>query len=162
MLILGEPGAGKTTLLLDLARELLTRAAGNPTHPVPVILNLSSWGMKKLPLTTWLIDQLQLVYSVPSRLSQAWLEQEQCLLLLDGLDEVEDEAQSKCIEAINAYRAAHFVPLVVCSRSQEYLAQEARLVLPSAVEIQPLDEQQVTEYLKQVPRDAQRDYIAEQ
>lgn len=150
LLVLGEPGAGKTTLLLDLASALLTRAAEDPAHPIPVILNLSSWASSKPSFADWVIDQLQLVYSVPARLGQAWLEQDQWLLLLDGLDEVEESAHAACIEAINTYRGAHFVPLVVCSRSRAYLAQEARLALPSAVEVQPLQEQQVFDYLKRV------------
>ena len=150
LLILGESGAGKTTLLLDLASELLTRAEENPVHPVPVILNLSSWASKKSVLAAWLIDQLQLVYGVPARLGQVWLEQDQWILLLDGLDEVEELARRVCIEAINTYRGAHFVPLVVCSRSRAYLTQAARLALPGAVEVQPLQEQQVIDYLQRI------------
>ncbi len=148
LLILGEPGAGKTTLLLELARELLTRAEGDAIHPMPVILNLSSWASKPQPLATWIIDQLQLVYQVPPRFVQAWLEHDQWLLLLDGLDEVEVSARDACIEAINTFHSEHFTPLVVCSRSQEYLTQQARLTLPSAVMVQPLQEQQVIDYLK--------------
>ena len=37
LLILGGPGSGKTTLLLELARDLLTRATHDPTHPIPVV-----------------------------------------------------------------------------------------------------------------------------
>ena len=121
--------------------------------PIPVILNLSSWASKKAPLQCWLIDQLQLVYGIPSRFSQAWLDQDQWLLLLDGLDEVEETSRLACIEAINAYREEHFAPLVVCSRSNEYeylSQQDARLALPSAVVVQPLEEAQVTEYLKRL------------
>jgi len=148
LLILGEPGAGKTTLLLALAQELLTRAEGDPTHPIPVIVNLSSWAIKQPPLASWLIEQLQLVYQVPTRLSKAWLEHDQWLLLLDGLDEVEASARAECIKAINAYHGEHFTSLVVCSRQHEYLSQEARLALPTAVVVQPLQEEQVTAYLK--------------
>ena len=150
LLTLGEPGAGKTTLLLELACELLIRAEGDPALPIPVIVNLSSWASKKAPLESWLIDQLQLVYSLPPRLSRAWLEQDQWLLLIDGLDEVEETSRPACIEAINTYREDHFTPLVVCSRSHEYLAQESRLILPNAVVVQPLQELQVTEYLKRL------------
>ena len=50
LLILGEPGAGKTTLLLELARDLLKRAKDDKTAPIPVVLMLSSWATKKLPL----------------------------------------------------------------------------------------------------------------
>src|SRR6266699_3698535 len=76
LLILGESGASKTTLLLELACELLTRAEGDPALPIPVILHLSSWASQKPPLESWLIEQLQLVYHVPSRLGRAWLEQD--------------------------------------------------------------------------------------
>ncbi len=152
LLLLGAPGAGKTTLLLELACELLTRAEGDSTHPIPVILNLSSWVSKRPPLANWLIDQLRLVYSVPSRLGQTLLEQDHWLLLLDGLDEAEPSTRSQCIEAINLYREGHFAPLIVCTRSHEYLTQKAKLALPNAVEIQPLQEQGVMEYLKRIGR----------
>ncbi len=150
LLILGEAGTGKTTLLLDLARALLTRAEDDPMYPIAVVLNLSSWATRKLSLADWVIDQVQLVYGVPPRLGQAWLKHDQWLLLLDGLDEVEASARSACIEAINTYRGEHLVPLVVCSRSEEYLSQEARLALPTAVVVQPLQKQQVTDYLRRV------------
>ncbi len=152
LLILGEPGTGKTTLLVELALELLTRAQVDSTHPLPVILNLSSWAMHKHPLGVWLIDEMQTVYHLPFRFSRGWLGQDQWLLLLDGLDEVAAPAREACIAAINAYREAHFVPLVVCSRSREYLVQEQRLTLPGATVVQPLQERQVSEYLQQVGR----------
>jgi predicted NACHT family NTPase len=42
LLILGEPGSGKTIALLQLARDLITRAAQETDHLIPVVLNLSS------------------------------------------------------------------------------------------------------------------------
>ncbi len=126
LLLLGAPGAGKTLLLVELARELLTRAEQDSQHPLPLIVNLSSWAMKRLLLADWLKEQLWLDYRIPADLSQSWIEQDQFLLLLDGLDEVDDSARTACIEAINTYRREHFVPLVVCSRSQKYLAQPGR------------------------------------
>jgi len=148
LLILGAPGVGKSTLLRELASELLTRAEQVAAQPVPVIVNLSSWAIKKPLLTTWLVDQLQLVYTIPHRVGQTMIEQDQLLLLLDGLDEMEPSARSDCIGAINAYRAEHFIPIVVCSRSHEYLAQEGRLRVSVAVEVRSLTPEQVDTYLK--------------
>ena len=148
LLLLGAPGAGKSTLLRELASELLTRAEDDAVQPVPVIMNLSSWAIKKLPLGSWLVEQLQLVYAIPHHLSQTWIEQGQFVLLLDGLDEMEFSARTDCIEMINAYKEQHFVPIVVCSRSQEYVTQQARLRLPGAVEVRPLTADQVDAYLK--------------
>ena len=47
LLILGEPGAGKSTLLLDLAQCLVECAEADETHPLPVILPLSTWAVKR-------------------------------------------------------------------------------------------------------------------
>jgi predicted NACHT family NTPase len=70
--------------------------------------------------------------------------------LLDGLDEVALEKRSACIEAINTYHQEQaFLPLVVTSRSADYLQQSDRLRLSSAVTIQSLTQQQVDEYLAQ-------------
>lgn len=148
LLILGEPGAGKTTLLLELARDLLVRAEGDETHPIPVIFNLSSWVQKRQPLAQWLAEELNSKYQVPRKLGQAWIDTDQVLPLLDGLDEVTAPYRTACIEAINVYRQKHgLLPMVVCSRKADYLAQTARLVLHDAVVVQPLTEQQIDGYL---------------
>ncbi len=90
LLILGEPGAGKTTLLLELARDLLARAELDETHPIPVVFNLSSWVQKRQPVADWLAEELYSKYQVPRKLSQTWIDTDQVLPLLDGLDEVTD------------------------------------------------------------------------
>lgn len=148
LLILGEPGSGKTTLLLKLARDLLDRAKQDDTHPIPVVFNLSSWAVKRQSITNWLIEELNSKYQVPRKLGQSWVDGDHILLLLGGLDEVTLLHRTACINAINAYRQEHgLVPMVVCSRSAEYLAQKARVLLHSAVIIQPLTMQQIDDYL---------------
>lgn len=150
LLILGDPGAGKSTLLRDLALQLITRAQEDDTHPLPVILPLSSWAVKKPALSDWVVDQLARIYDVPRRLGQQWVNQDQILPLLDGLDEMEEVARPLCIAAINTYRRAHFTPLVVCSRSVEYQAAaiDQRLVLQNAVVVQPLTQEQVDQTIQ--------------
>jgi|GEM_PF-417083 len=148
LLILGAPGSGKTTLLLELARDLLDRAEREEHHPLPVVFNLSSWAIKQQPLADWLVEELISTYQVPRKLGQAWVDADQILPLLDGLDEVAPKDRSACIESINGYRQEHgLLPLVVCSRSADYLAQTARVRLGSAVAVQPLTRQQVDGYL---------------
>ena len=148
LLILGAPGAGKTTLLLELARDLLERAERDEQHPIPVVLNLSSWAVKRQPLTEWLAEELNSRYLIPLKLAQTIVKTDQILPLLDGLDEVAAKARTACIEAINTYRLEHsLLPPVVCSRSVDYLAQTGRLRLASAVMVQPLTLQQAIDYL---------------
>lgn len=148
LLILGQPGSGKTTLLLELAENLLTRADTGQLELLPVVFNLSSWAAKRRPLHEWLIDELNDRYQVPRRLARTWVEQDQILPLLDGLDEVAVAAQSACLAAINAFRREHgLLPLVMCSRSADYFALDERVQLGNSVEIQPLTPGQVDAYL---------------
>jgi serine/threonine protein kinase len=150
LLILGAPGAGKTTLLLELARNLLDRAELDEQQQMPVVFTLSSWAAKQQPLAEWMIEELIDKYGVSRTLARTWVETDQILPLLDGLDEVETASRTRCIRAINAYHQEHtFLPLVVSSRSADYLTQTAHIKFTSAVIIQPLTQRQVEEYLVQ-------------
>jgi transcriptional regulator with XRE-family HTH domain/DNA polymerase III delta prime subunit len=148
LLILGEPGSGKTTLLLELARTLLERAIQEETHPIPVVFNLASWAIKQQFLSDWLVEELHSKYQVPRKLAHTWVQTEQILPLLDGLDEVTVDARSTCIDTINAYRQDHgLLPMVVCSRLTDYFVQSTRLFLHRAVTVQPLRAWQIEAYL---------------
>ncbi|MBV9712860.1 MAG: NACHT domain-containing protein [Ktedonobacteraceae bacterium] len=149
LLILGEPGAGKTTLLLGLASALLERAAQDDAHPIPVVFNLSSWAVKRQPLSLWLIEELTTKYQVPRHIGQTWVEQDRLLLLLDGLDEVDATAREECAVTLNRYRETHgLVSMVICCRKAEYLSQKISLLLHSAIILQPLTPQQIDAYLQ--------------
>jgi hypothetical protein len=151
LLILGAPGAGKTTLLLELADGLLDRAEDDPNQPIPVVLNLSSWAAKKLPLVAWLAEETAVSYSVPRRTASAWVGQDALVLLLDGLDEVAADHRNACVEVINVYRREHgLVPIAVCSRTEEFEGLTAALGLDEAVELLPPSDSQIEEYLSRL------------
>ena len=148
LLILGEPGSGKTTMLLELARDTIARARADPTQPIPVVFNLSSWAEKRRPLVEWLVEELNAKYNIPKKIARPWVEKDELLLLLDGLDEVKLEYREACVQAINEFRQEHgLAPLVVCSRSADYAALTTRLKLQGAVLLQPLTPEQIDRYL---------------
>jgi DNA polymerase III delta prime subunit len=153
LLILGEPGAGKTTLLLQLARTLLDRAEADEHVPVPVVFNLSSWAQKSEPLATWLVEELKTKYHVPPHLGRYWLEANQILPLLDGLDEVAPKAREDCVKAVIGYQQSQSIrtntPLVVCCRCQEYAALSTHFPFTRAVSILPLTEEQIEQFFQQ-------------
>jgi len=151
LLILGEPGAGKTTLLLELARDLLERAEEEPSHPVPAVFNLSLWVKERQPLVIWLAEELHTKYGLSREVATSWINNDQVIILLDGLDEVASESRSECVRAINMYQRVHdLVSIVVCSRSVEYFSLAKRLLLQQAVTIQPLTSEQIETCLSQM------------
>jgi predicted NACHT family NTPase len=52
--------------------------------------------------------------NVPKKVAAAWVESEQILPLLDGLDEVAPEHRNACVEAINNFRREYgLLPITV-------------------------------------------------
>ncbi|MEH2025920.1 NACHT domain-containing protein [Nostoc sp.] len=148
LLILGEPGAGKTITLLKLAQELIARTEKDFSQPIPVVLNLSSWGNKQQTIADWLIEELNSTYQISKALGKVWIEDQQILLLLDGLDEVKIERRETCIRAINEFMQEYgLIEIVVTSRIRDYEALSTRLQLQGAICLQSLTFQQVNQYL---------------
>jgi predicted NACHT family NTPase len=156
LLILGEPGAGKTTMLLELAEDLVRRAATNGAQPIPVLISLSSW--KPSPQNSqsffdWLVMELKGKYGLRSDLGKKGLEQNQLLPLLDGLDEVAPQYQQACAIAINAWLTGDVEQrpcgVVVCCRREEF-EQVVRkpLSLYGAVYLQALTVGQIEDYFE--------------
>ncbi len=151
LLILGEPGTGKTVSLLKLAERLIKRTEQDLSSPIPVIFNLSSWSSKRQPIAEWLVTELKEKYQVSKALSKTWIEQEELILLLDGLDEVKAEYRNDCVKALNKFIENHGITeMVVCSRARDYEALSERLKLRSAICIQPLTSEYIDWYLEDV------------
>ncbi|MDA0243096.1 MAG: NACHT domain-containing protein [Chloroflexi bacterium] len=161
LLILGEPGSGKTITLLQLAESWLEKAEQDEQVPVPVVVDLSSWGQfrqqaldkgETYTLSRWLEEESLINhFQMPYPLTRRWLAEERLLLLLDGLDEVAEEARLSCIEAINQFKTKYSVGLVVCSRTADYYTLQKTLNLGHAIRLQPLTDAQIQTYLGDDP-----------
>ncbi|MEM1427582.1 MAG: NACHT domain-containing protein, partial [Cyanobacteria bacterium P01_H01_bin.130] len=151
LLILGAPGAGKTTLLLRLARVLVAQAIEDARLPVPVLFELSTWKPPFKEIRDWLVADLRTNprRKVRKDLAQQWVEEKKILPLLDGLDELMSERQETCVQALNRFLPEWSgVPLVVCSRLEEYGIYESDLKLNGAVVVQPLSDSQIETFLR--------------
>lgn len=150
-LILGDPGSGKTTLLLQIAEKFLDVADKDDRHRIPVVFNLSSWAKKRLPLEEWLVDDMQFQFGIPPSLAKNWVRHDLIFPFLDGLDEVAPEHRHACAEAINQFRKQNgLVPIIVCSRTEEYDSLNLPLNLPTAIFVKPLTRSKIETYLKEI------------
>jgi hypothetical protein len=147
LILLGEPGSGKTTMLLELARSAIQRAEQDTTAPIPVIFNLSTWAEAYPSLVDWLVAEFNTKYSIPKKVALPWIEKDDLLLLLDGLDEVKQSYRDRCVEAINRFCQGHLVPIGVCCRIDDYQALSVPLKLRRAILLKPITFPQIDEYL---------------
>lgn len=139
---------------IDLA---LGKSRTNSRTGIPVVLNLSSWGALKtagkevVKFEDWLIEELYINYLVNQSLGRAWIQNDELLLLLDGLDEVKQEYRDRCVTAIHEFHQQHMaIEMVVCCRIQDYQALSNRLTnFRESVVVLPLALEQVDDYLRQ-------------
>ena len=150
LLILGEPGSGKTITLLQLADELIKRIEQDSTAKVPVIFELSTWKSDKQSLEQWFVAELKDIYYIEEKVSQRWLENNQILPLLDGLDELGLPRQRLAIQAINQDLQQNISRrLVVCCRWEEYRRGNKKLnELHGAYYLQPPSDSVIRNYLQ--------------
>lgn len=151
LLILGEPGSGKTTTMLEIARELIARAEQDPQAPIPVVFNLSSWVYEKWKLVDWLIKEFETgIYKIPKITSKNWIENQQLLFLLDGLDEVREDLRESCVQVINQFSQKYGrTEIIVCSRINAYKSLSQYLRFQSSLLLRPLKPEQIENYLNQ-------------
>jgi hypothetical protein len=171
LVTLGQPGAGKSMLLIRLARGLLARRRNG--DPVPVIVSLASWDPKdqKEGLYDWLLTRLSIDYpslrqpfgrgEQKTTRGDALLGSGKILLILDGLDEIDEESRSIAIQSINN-TLGQSRGLVLACRKEEY--EEATrpesgapvsLMGAAGIILEPLEAQEVKDYLQRGALSAQ-------
>lgn len=158
LIVLGRGGGGKTHLVRRLARDLLdARARGDL---VPVFYSLDSWDPAE-KLRDWVAARL--VQDFPSldvpygdaavrpleTLATRLARSGRLLLVLDGFDEIAHESRRDAMHEL--VRFGSQVPLIVTSRTDEYqqavVAYERGLPLAAALELSPVENSAVKDYL---------------
>ena len=162
LVTLGEPGAGKSMLLIQLAQQLLNRRA--PGDPVPMIVSLAQWDPREDDLYEWLLTHisidrtnLRLPFVLNGRKTtrgDALLKENKILLILDGLDEINEESRRTAIENINDMLGDSQKVVLAC-RKEEYgkttrprFGQHVSLRGAAGVTLQDLTSQEVAYFLR--------------
>ncbi|AEE51556.1 NACHT domain-containing protein [Haliscomenobacter hydrossis] len=155
LLIIGDPGAGKTTQLLELAKAWLENGEN---EKIPVIFNLAAWKADAQRFDEWLQAALVSGYGFSKALASEAIFKSKILPLLDGLDEVGRDMQTKaeqaemrgqCLKAIDNYLSLFDVNyLAICSRREEYAATKADAPVKATVLVNPLSPAEIRATLK--------------
>jgi predicted NACHT family NTPase len=149
LLIIGGPGSGKTTTLLELAQSKLKEAQVDTLAPIPIILQLSTWGQIRKSISEWILEELRRQYGVNQVLGRNLLQNENLLLFLDGLDEVKEEYRTHCVKELNKFRNDYGATQVaVTCRTADYDALSLKLNLNGAIILQELSDEQIEQYLR--------------
>jgi HEAT repeat protein len=132
--VLGAPGSGKTMLASYFALMLCETAQSDPSQIglkaeddyLPVVVRIRDWILEsKMGLLEYLRSNAEsnlACKELPPGFFEHWLERGQALILLDGLDEVVDEAQRrKVAEQIETFLHQYQDnPAVITSRPAGY------------------------------------------
>jgi HEAT repeat protein len=132
--ILGAPGSGKTMLTSYFALMLCETPQSDPTQIgleqdadyLPVVVRIRDWILQpKMGLLEYLRSNAEASLAckeLPTGFFEHWLERGRALILLDGLDEVVDEAQRrKVAEQIETFLHQYQDnPAVITSRPAGY------------------------------------------
>lgn len=122
VLVLGTHGSGKSTLARGVARALLDLHRADPTAPLPVLLDPSTWTDPSEPLPRWVARALVNRYCLDRDLAWRWLDERRLVLICDGLDEQPPALRDAFVTALNTSG----LPRLLTCREADWRRQQVR------------------------------------
>jgi hypothetical protein len=126
LVLVGEEGSGKTMASLELISVAHEHASGDPSAPVPVLLDLVEWRIDR-GIEDWVLDGLRVHYGIPIRFGAEMLDRGRILVVADSLDATAGPERSTCSQQITALAVERpGLRIVVACRTEPYLRLESR------------------------------------
>ncbi|MDF0552548.1 NACHT domain-containing NTPase [Kamptonema sp. UHCC 0994] len=145
LMVLGKPGAGKTTFLKSLALQC---SEGNlQSSSVPIFISLKDFGddLTNPTLLEYITKQLS-DYNIEAEEIEQLLLQGKMMVLLDGLDEVKEDSNSRVLSEITHFSKRYDKNRFVMScriAVQEYTFENF-----TEVEVADFNEQQIHKFVE--------------
>ncbi len=144
MIVLGKPGSGKTTFLKYLT--LLALDGKLEAKKIPIYINMKEWDDSGKELLPFIVDRFD-QYGAPDAQSfiERLLKDDECLLLLDGFDEVDhiDKSIGEVEKFIRKYSGNQYV---LSCRTASWKADLQHF---TTVEMADFNEDQIKMFIKQ-------------
>lgn len=146
MIVLGRPGAGKSTYLKSLALESIKKKPQIKDRKIPIFITLKELADKGYSLMDFIAYQFDICSLEDASLFiENLLEKGTCLLLLDGLDEVQEERKDDIIqEVIDFSEKYHKNQFVISCRVAAYNAWFEKF---ADVEMADFNDQQIESFI---------------
>jgi predicted NACHT family NTPase len=158
--LLGAPGSGKTTLMSYFAVALATGEGvdglGLDGHHLPILVRIRDWIQSD---QTGLLDYIRAfateklaVKELPDGFFEHWLEAGKALILLDGLDEVANEARrDEVVNQIEVFLQAQSYrdnPAIITSRPAGYKQAYFRTEEFPHYDLLPFDQPKIDAFIQ--------------
>jgi predicted NACHT family NTPase len=159
--LLGAPGSGKTTLISYFALMLSEQTQSDPAQIgfdsqadcLPLVIRIRDWILQPnqsiLAYLRCYAEESLAVKKLPLDFFEYWLDQGRALILLDGLDEVVDEAQRrKVVEQIETFLKKYEEnPAIITSRPAGYRWDFFNLETFPHYTLEPFDNRKTDQFI---------------
>jgi predicted NACHT family NTPase len=148
-IVTGAPGSGKTALLAQLTARMVDARISGESQYTPLLLQCKTWTPESR-LSKWVTRETVDTYGIANEITRRWLNRGSAILVLDGLDEISDDARQSFIPEVNRWlKSAVGGRAIMSCRTELYVDYFSQIKHEQVANLEPLRRAQVWQYVSQ-------------